>query len=61
MNRINPFIMFLAGVGLCALIYGGWRYYQEQRAAAEAQAIRSAPYPGDTFDPKNDAPPVRTH
>jgi type IV secretion system protein TrbJ len=23
-----------------------------------AQAIKSAPYPGDTFDPKNDAPPV---
>src|SRR5271167_1207617 len=23
-----------------------------------AQAVKSAPYPGDTFDPKNDAPPV---
>ena len=30
MKRINPIILFLAGIGFCAVIYGGWHYYQEK-------------------------------
>ena len=29
MRRIkNPIILFLAGIGFCAVVYGGWYYYQ---------------------------------
>jgi hypothetical protein len=61
MKRINPIILFLAGIGFCAAIYGGWHYYQEKRAAAQNQAVFSAPYSGDTFNPKNNAPPPPQH
>jgi hypothetical protein len=53
----NWLILFFAAVGLYAMIYSAWHYYQQERAAEAAQAIRSAPYPGDTFDPKNHPPP----
>jgi hypothetical protein len=56
MNKIgNRLVLFFAAVGLCALIYSAWHYYQEQRAAQAAQAIKSAPYSGDTF--RNPGPP----
>jgi hypothetical protein len=56
MNKIsNRLILFFAAIGFCAMIYSAWRYYQEQRAEEAAQAIKSAPYPGDTF--RNPGPP----
>jgi len=62
MKRIkHPIIWFVAGIGLYGLIYEGWHYYQEKRAAAQSQAVFSAPYSGDTFNPKNNAPPPPQH
>jgi hypothetical protein len=57
----NPMILFLAGIGLYALIYEGWHYYQGKQAAAQNQAVFSTPYSGDTFNPKNNAPPPPQH
>jgi hypothetical protein len=56
-NMTNRLIIFFAAVGLCAMIYAAWHYYQQQRAADAARAILSAPYPGDTF--QNPGPPPR--
>jgi CHASE3 domain sensor protein len=57
MNKITSRIILLfAAIGLCAVIYGAWHYYQERHAADAAQAIRSAPIPNDIFD-KHTPPP----
>jgi hypothetical protein len=53
----NRLMLFFAVVGLCAMIYSAWHYYQQERAAEAARTILSAPYTGDTFDPKNHPPP----
>ncbi len=53
----NRLILVFAVIGLCALLYSAWHYYEEQRSADAARAIKSAPYPGDTF--QNPGPPPR--
>jgi hypothetical protein len=58
-NTTNRLILLFAAIGLCATIYSAWHYYQQQRAADAAQAIKSAPYAGDIFDPKNHTPPPK--
>ena len=51
MNKIsNRLILLFAAIGLCAMIYSAWHYYQQQRAADAARAILSAPYPETPFD-----------
>ena len=58
MNKLtNKLILFFAAVGLCAVIYSAWHYYQQQRAAEAAREYFNQPYTGDTFDPKNHHPP----
>ena len=60
-KRINPLILFFAAIGFCAVIYTAWHYYQQRRAAEAAREYFNQPYSGDSFDSKNNAPPVRTH
>jgi lipopolysaccharide export system protein LptC len=60
-RRINRIILLFAAIGFCALIYSAWHYYQEQQAAEAAREYFNQPYSGDTFNPKNNAPPVKTH
>jgi hypothetical protein len=53
----NRLILVFAVIGLCAMIYSAWHYYEQQRTLDAVQVIKSAPYPGDTF--QNPGPPPR--
>ncbi len=39
----NRLIVLLAVVGACALLYGAWRYYQEQIAREQQRNFFAAP------------------
>ncbi len=39
----NRIILFLATIGVCALLYGGWRMYQEQAAQDQKRNFFAAP------------------
>lgn len=39
----NPLILLFAVIGVCALLYGGWRFYEQKVAERQARAILTAP------------------
>ena len=61
MKRIKPLlILAFASIGVCGLLYGGWRFYQRKVAQAQARALFSAPPPSpipDIFHQKPGPPP----
>jgi predicted negative regulator of RcsB-dependent stress response len=56
-KKTNRLLMFFAAIGIGAIFYTAWHYYQQQRAENAARAILTAPYPGDSF--QNPGPPPR--
>ena len=57
----NPLIYLLAGVGIAALIYGGWTIYQRHVSdeTADARLSSATPVPGipDFLGAKPQPPP----
>jgi hypothetical protein len=42
----NPFVLALAIIGVCALLYGAWSIYHRHAVEEEQRAILSAPAQG---------------
>lgn len=47
----NPLIYLLAGIGIAAVLYGGWTIYQRYRAEQHARQYLSAPVPSGLPNP----------
>ncbi len=59
-KRQNPLVLALAIVGICALIYVGWMFYERQAAEEQRRAFFSAtPAPGmpDILHATPESPP----
>jgi hypothetical protein len=49
-NDKNPLIYVLAGIGMAALLYGGWTIYERYVVEEETRAVLSAPPPSGLPD-----------
>jgi hypothetical protein len=47
----NPLIYLLAGIGIAAVIYGGWTIYQRHLAEQRTRQYLSAPVPSGLPNP----------
>jgi hypothetical protein len=57
-RKSNPLILALAIIGICALVYVGWTFYQRQVAEEQRRAFFSAtPAPGMPDLSKPESPP----
>jgi hypothetical protein len=52
----NPLIYLLAGIGIAALLYGGWTLYQRRVAEEQTRTLLAAPAPSGIPDILNATP-----
>jgi hypothetical protein len=53
----NRIIFVLASIGVVALLYGGWRFYEQKVSEDQAHAILNAPPSEPLKQLYRDAPP----
>jgi hypothetical protein len=50
-RAMNPLIYVLAGIGIAALLYGGWSTYQRYASEQQVRHYLSAPVPSGLPNP----------